>query len=88
MISFETNIELNGSCFWLEAVVLFHLRIRRHHRVVDNLPGATVLKFNTSDPTTALLPYFALGQTKVFNLSTIAFPWRTALTLHYLTILH
>ncbi|KAI9489321.1 hypothetical protein BDB00DRAFT_843884 [Zychaea mexicana] len=32
--------------------------------VVDNLPGATVLKFNSSDPTTALLPYFALGQLK------------------------
>ncbi|KAI8140288.1 GI18231 [Fennellomyces sp. T-0311] len=32
--------------------------------VVDNLPGATVLKFNSSDPATALLPYFALGQMK------------------------
>ncbi|KAI7857545.1 hypothetical protein BDC45DRAFT_500083 [Circinella umbellata] len=33
--------------------------------VVDNLPGATVLKFNSSfDPNTALLPYFALGQVK------------------------
>lgn len=35
-------------------------------RIVDNLPGATVLKYNASSETsTALLPYFPLGQVKV-----------------------
>ncbi|CDH50774.1 transmembrane 9 superfamily protein member 4 [Lichtheimia corymbifera JMRC:FSU:9682] len=33
--------------------------------IVDNLPGATVLKYNASSETsTALLPYFPLGQVK------------------------